>query len=91
MSAVKFRRADGIGVQNVDGRAFLLDASGTEMIVLNPVGTLVWDALETPSDAATIATTLVSQFDDVSSAQLERDVADFLDELQRAGLAVADD
>ena len=85
-----FRRADGIGVQNVDGRAFLLDARGREMIVLNPVGTLVWDVLDTPSDPATIAAALVGHFDDVSSAQLERDVADFLDELQRAGLVVAD-
>ncbi len=85
---MRFQRADGIGVQHVDGRAFLLDASGAEMIVLNSVGTLVWDALGAPSDAETIAAALLPQFDDVTSAQLERDVADFLDELQRAGLAV---
>ena len=41
-----FRRADNVVVQVVDERAFLLDERGEEMIVLNQVGSMVWDALD---------------------------------------------
>jgi hypothetical protein len=82
------RRADGIVMQAVDERAFLLDGRGTEMIVLNPVGTMVWDALDGASDADAIAESLVSRFEDVSLTQLQGDVREFLDELAEAGLVV---
>ena len=73
-------------MQVVDDRAFLLDERGAEMIVLNPVGTMVWDALDGVSDAAEIAASLIASFEDVPLAQLERDVRDFLDELSDIGL-----
>ena len=50
-----FRRADDVVLQVVDDRAFLLDASGTEMIVLNPVGTMVWEVLDAPAAPDAIA------------------------------------
>lgn len=73
----------------VDDRAFLLDDRGVEMIVLNPVGTMVWDALDEPRDAGAIAATLVDRFENVSLEELERDVGEFLEELKEAGLVVA--
>ena len=73
----------------IDDRAFLLDDRGVEMIVLNPVGTMVWDALEESRDARAIAVALVDRFTDVSLDELERDVQTFLDELSGAGLVVA--
>jgi hypothetical protein len=88
MCAVIMRRADGIVVQTVDDRAFLLDERGAEMIVLNPVGTMVWNALDGESDAGAIASSLVERFDDVSVAELDRDVKTFLDDLAAAGLVV---
>ena len=84
-----FRRADNVVKEVVDDRAFLLDDRGVEMIVLNPVGTLVWDALDEPGDATAIATSLVDRFQNVSLDQLERDVQTFLEELREAGLVVA--
>ena len=84
-----FRRADNIGMQVVDGRAFLLDEGGAEMIVLNPVGTMVWDALDGASDASAIAASLAASFEDVSLAELESDVRYFLDELASVALVVA--
>jgi hypothetical protein len=86
---MQFRRADNVVKEVVDDRAFLLDDQGLEMIVLNPVGTMVWDALDEPRDAAAIAASLVDRFVDVSLADLERDVEAFLDELREAGLVVA--
>jgi hypothetical protein len=83
-----FRRADNVVKEVVDDRAFLLDDRGQEMIVLNPVGTMVWDALDEERDAAAIAASLVDQFADVSLEELERDVESFLEELREAGLVV---
>ena len=84
-----FRRADNLVKEVVDDRAFLLDDRGAEMIVLNPVGTMVWDALDEPSDATAIAASLIDQFADVSLEELARDVESFLEELREAGLVVA--
>jgi hypothetical protein len=84
-----FRRADNVVKEVVDDRAFLLDDRGVEMIVLNPVGTMVWDALDESRDAGAIAAVLVDRFADVSLEELERDVGAFLEELREAGLVVA--
>jgi len=83
-----FRRADNVVVQVVDERAFLLDERGEEMIVLNQVGSMVWDALDGERGDSAIAASLVDQFEDVSLSDLERDVRDFLDELSKLGLVV---
>ena len=77
-----FRRADNVVKEVVDDR-------GVEMIVLNPVGTMVWDALDASRDASAIAASLVDRFADVSLDELERDVQTFLEELREAGLVVA--
>lgn len=84
-----YRRADDVVLQVVDDRAFLLDATGTEMIVLNPVGTMVWEVLDAPADADGIARMLEPRFDDVSLEQLASDVREFLDELAGLGLVVS--
>jgi hypothetical protein len=84
-----YRRADNVVKEVVDDRAFLLDDRGVEMIVLNPVGTMVWDALDESRDASTIAASLIDRFTDVSLDELERDVQAFLEELSEAGLVVA--
>ena len=65
-----FRHADSVVLQVVDDRAFLLDETGTEMIVLNTVGTMVWEALDGPLDADAIAQSLEGRFEDVSFADV---------------------
>jgi hypothetical protein len=85
---MRFQRADGVVLQVVDDRAFLLDQAGSEMIVLNEVGTMVWQALDAPSDPDAIAGSLVDRFEDVSVETLARDVGEFLDELAELGLVV---
>lgn len=82
------RRADNVVIQVVDERAFLVDERGAEMIVLNKVGTMVWDAVNGTLDAAAIAASLADRFEDVSLADLERDVRSLLGELAKLGLVV---
>ncbi len=75
------RRSDLVVFEVTDGRAVLLDASGTELITLNPVGTIVWNALDGTRDVDALARVLASEFPDVDPAQLVDDVRRFLDEL----------
>lgn len=85
-----FRRSDDVVFELAGDRAVLLDQSGTELITLNPVGTLVWRALDRPGDVHGIVEQLSKTFPDVAVEQLETDVAGFLDELAAAGLVVDD-
>jgi len=89
MPVMGFRRAERVSFQVVDGRAFLLGPDGAEMIVVNEVGAMVWDALDRDDEADSIARALLGEFDDVSVEQLEQDVRDFLDELTGLGLVVS--
>jgi Coenzyme PQQ synthesis protein D (PqqD) len=72
-------------------RAVLLDASGSELITLNAVGSIVWNAMDTPIDMATLAAKLGETFPDVPLDQLRADVEEFVGQLRSAGLVVVDD
>lgn len=80
-------RADGVVYEVVDEQAVLVDAAGQEMITLNPVGTLIWQALDGESDAAALAESLLPQLEGVTGDQLQSDVTAFLRELLDLGLA----
>lgn len=66
----------------------LVDPSGTELLTLNPVGTLVWEALDGNSGVGELVDRLLPQFVDVSREELEQDIVDFLDELASSELIV---
>ena len=85
------KRSPDVVFEVVDGRAILVDAAGKELITLNPVGTLVWDALDGTRDAAAVADHLLPAVEGVSREQLGVDVAAFLDELHDEGLVVEAD
>ena len=72
-------------------RAVLLDASGTELITLNPVGSLVWNELDGARDADELAADLHGRFTSVGLGELRDDISAFLDELAELGLAVDSD
>ena len=81
-----FRRSENVETQVVDGKAFLLESGTTEMIVLNRVGTRVWDAVNGERSVEAIVELLAPQFSDVSPAQLDTDVRTFLAELHKLKL-----
>ncbi len=47
----KPRRSPNVTYETIDGRAVLVDVAGTELITLNPVGTLVWNVPSGPHRA----------------------------------------
>ena len=85
------RRAQDVVFEVVDGRAILIDAEGKELITLNPVGSLVWNALDGERDVAAVADHLLPTFEGVTKAQLESDVGKFLGEMSDEGLVVEAD
>jgi hypothetical protein len=84
------RRADHVIWEVTGARAVLLDPDGTELITLNPVGTLVWDAIDGRTPDA-IADLLHPQFEGVTREQLAIDVRAFLDDLEQLGVIVPAD
>lgn len=66
----------------------LVDPSGTELLTLNPVGTLVWEALDGKREVDDLVDHLLPQFTDVSRQELEQDIVYFLEELGSSDLVV---
>ena len=85
---MQFRRAEEVLSEVVEGRAILLDAAGTELITLNPTGTLIWGALDGPTDLDTIVDRVLPSLDGVTREQLREDAEAFVRELRDIGLVV---
>lgn len=85
------RRRSGVSYEPSGDAVVILDADGTVMTTLNPVGSLIWQALDGARDHAALARDLADRFDeDVTVEQLERDIAEFIDELASAELVDRD-
>jgi len=80
------RRSPNVLYDLLDERAVLIDAQGTELITLNRVGTVVWQALDGERSPVQIADELAGLFEDVDRRRISTDVEAFLDELRRLGL-----
>jgi hypothetical protein len=81
------RHADHVIWEVTGTRAVLLDPGGTELITLNPVGTLIWDAIDGVQPDA-ITDLLLPQFEGVSREQFANDIRTFLEELEELGVIV---
>jgi hypothetical protein len=88
--ATRYRHADGMTWDDADDRAVILDAGGSTLITLNPVGTAIWHQLGVPCDVDTLTSRLADTFRDVAPGQLRGDVISFLDELVAEGLLVTE-
>ena len=87
---VRYRRVQGVLHQVVDGRAMLIPPAGDEVIVLNPTGSAVWDALSEGGDVETLTETLQDAHPAVAADAIRSDVTTFLAELEGAGLVVGE-
>jgi hypothetical protein len=80
------QRVDGVMSETIDGKAVLIDASGRELITLNQVGSVVWDAIDGRRGQAELVDVLGARFPDVAADRLAADVDAFLNALAAAGL-----
>jgi hypothetical protein len=83
-----YRQADGVLAEVLDGRAAVVDPQGTELITLNPVGSLVWGLLDGRRDVDAVVSGVLQACDPVERATVESDVRAFLSELASLGLTV---
>ncbi len=72
----------------VGDRVVLIDAEGRELITLNPVGALVWQAMDGQRDLSAIAAIVHDAVEGVGLDEVTRDVQSFVDELVTEGLVV---
>lgn len=76
----------GVTSEVVDGQAVLIPPSGQEIITLNVVGTLIWNALDSPRDVEGLTQYLLDQLTNVERDELTRDLEAFLRDLQENDL-----
>jgi len=88
---MRISRALDVVSEMAGDRAILLDSTGAELITLNPVGSLIWNAIEGEASAADLATMLAGHFPQVSESELRADVDEFIEQLRTAGLVVVAD
>lgn len=79
-----YTQAVGVTAEHSGDRVVLLDASGTTLFTLSPVGSLIWEWL--PADTGTILARLVETFPGVTQDVLAADASRFLDQLGEEGL-----
>ena len=84
------RRRAGVSYEPSGDTVVILDADGTVMTTLNPVGAVIWKALDGERDAAALAMGLVSRFDDVAVDELEADIVAFVESLVEVKLVESD-
>ncbi len=81
-----FGVANGVLWEEVDVKVMLIDQASSELVTLNPVGSLIWRTLAAaPTSAARLAEIVNGAFPEVSLTQATADVETFLDELVRLG------
>ena len=85
---MRYHRSADVTWEMAEERAVILDAGGSTLTTLNPVGTLIWRYLDAPRDADEISGYLARQFPDVDPARLHDDALAFIDRLADDGLVV---
>lgn len=82
-------RTNDITWQEVDDAIVVLDLSGSQYFRLNGTGAFLWLALAQGSDRSRLVADLTSEYG-VSAEQADRDVGQFLDQLDSAELLLRD-
>jgi hypothetical protein len=86
-----WQRAPGVFYDVIDGQAVVVDPDGTELVTLNPVGTMIWEELDGTRGPCELAADLAPRLEGVTVTELERDIAAFLAEIEAAGLVSEDE
>jgi hypothetical protein len=68
----------------------LIPPAGDEVVVLNPTGSAVWDALADGGDVESLTEALQGAHPAVAADAIRGDVTTFLAELEGAGLVVGE-
>lgn len=83
-------RKEGVTFEDSGDTVVILDEAGSELTSLNPVGSVIWHALDGRRDVTQLAADLVHHFDGVTEGQLAADIEAFVGELAAADLVDLD-
>jgi hypothetical protein len=90
VTVTTYRPTQGILAEVLDGRAALVNPEGTELFTLNPVGSVVWEALDGTRELQDLVDVVLAVCKPVTRDVVTADVQHFLDELLGLGLIVSD-
>jgi hypothetical protein len=76
-----------VAARVVDGTAVIVLASSGEVVMLNAIGSRIWELLDGARTAQDIVHTIVSEYD-VTEQQARQDVEEFLQKLMQANALV---
>ena len=80
------RTPDSVAADLGEGKLAIMGLARGRYYALNPVGRVIWDFLDAPRTHAEIHAKVLASFE-VDAQTCERDMNQFLQELQREGLA----
>lgn len=83
----RIARAETMVASEVNGEVVILDIDSGLFFQLNPIGSKVWDLLESPATLAQMVAALQAKFN-VSAEQCRADVAEFVEKMLERGLLV---
>jgi hypothetical protein len=84
----RYRRSTEVTWELADERAVILDAAGSTLTTLNPLGTVIWRHLDEPRRASELSDALAGRFPSVNRRQLDADTEEFIVTLVGEGLVV---
>lgn len=86
----RYRRSDCVDETRVGDRVVLYHRDTGSGVVLNPTGSLVWDALASSQSAGDLADRLAAKFPATLPERIATDVSGYIESLIENGLIASD-
>jgi len=86
----RLRRSNRVDETRVGDRVVLYHRDTGSGIVLNPTGSMIWDALATPQSAVDLADALSSRYPGLPRDKITADVGVYVESLLENGLVASD-
>jgi coenzyme PQQ synthesis protein D (PqqD) len=84
-----FERNQAVEAAPLNEEAILLDPATSKFFMLNRTSSFIWDRLSKPSTAESLAGEICKSFENVEMSAALKDVKATLNEMQAAGLVIA--
>jgi len=78
-------KSDKVASRIIDGEAVIVMLEGQETIVLNSVGSRIWEIMDGEKNLNELAGTLTSEFDTTYEQALE-DLVEFIEDMVKRGM-----
>lgn len=86
----RFRRSNRVDETRVGDRVVLYHRDTGSGVVLNPTGSIIWDALASPRSTADLAGDLAARYPGMTSEKIAADVGVYVESLLENGLIASD-